>query len=101
MHRNQPIAKLDAVDAELNVGSSRAQLKSVRSEYAQIELDFQRAQRLFECRFISQPEFDEAEFALASNQHSYTALLAPQDGVVTELRAEAASSGNFPTRPQK
>jgi hypothetical protein len=52
-----------------------------------------------ERRFISQPEFDEAEFALASNQHSYTALLAPQDGVVTELRAEAASSGNFPTRP--
>ena len=105
VRRNQPLAKLDAVDAELNVGSARAQLASVRSEYAQIELDFQRAQRLFERRFISQAEFDrdrvqmesarakltaaEAEFALASNQHSYTVLLAPQDGVVTELRAEA------------
>ena len=105
VHRNQPIAKLDAVDAELNVGSARAQLTSVRSEYAQVELDFKRAQRLFERRFISQAEFDrdrvqmesarakltaaEAEFALASNQHSYTVLLAPQDGVVTDLRAEA------------
>jgi multidrug efflux system membrane fusion protein len=105
VHRNQPLAKLDAVDAELNVGSARAQLTSVRSEYAQVELDFQRAQRLFERRFISQAEFDrdrvqmesarakltaaEAELALASNQHSYTVLLAPQDGVITELRAEA------------
>jgi RND family efflux transporter MFP subunit len=105
VHRNQPLAKLDAVDAELNVGSARAQLESVRSEYAQVELDFQRAQRLFERRFISQAEFDrdrvqmesarakltaaQADFALASNQHSYTVLLAPQDGVVTELRAEA------------
>ncbi len=105
VRRNQPIAKLDAIDTELNVGSARAQLASVRSEYAQIELDFQRAQRLFERRFISQAEYDrdrvqmesarakltaaEAEFALASNQHSYTVLLAPQDGVVTELRAEA------------
>ena len=105
VHRNQPLAKLDAVDAELNVGSARAQLTSVRSEYAQVELDFQRAQRLFGRRFISQAEFDrdrvqmesarakltaaEAEFALASNQHSYTVLLAPQDGVVTDLRAEA------------
>jgi membrane fusion protein, multidrug efflux system len=105
VRRNQPIAKLDAIDTELNVGSARAQLASVRSEHAQIELDFQRAQRLFERRFISQAEYDrdrvqmesarakltaaEAEFALASNQHSYTVLLAPQDGVVTELRAEA------------
>jgi RND family efflux transporter MFP subunit len=105
VHRNQPLAKLDAVDAELNVGSARAQLESARSEYAQVELDFQRAQRLFERRFISQAEFDrdrvqmdsarakltaaQADFALASNQHSYTVLLAPQDGVVTELRAEA------------
>ena len=105
VHRNQPLARLDAVDAELNVGATKAQLASARSEYAQIELDFQRAQRLFERRFISQAEYDrdlvqmegarakltaaEAEFALASNQQSYTLLLAPQDGVVTELRHEA------------
>src|SRR5512145_1839420 len=41
VHRNQPLAKLDAVDAELNVGSARAALVSAKSEYAQIELDFQ------------------------------------------------------------
>jgi membrane fusion protein, multidrug efflux system len=105
VHRNQPLARLDAVDAELNVGATKAQLASARSEYAQVELDFRRAQRLFERRFISQAEYDrdrvqmegakakltaaEAEFALASNQHSYTLLLAPQDGVVTEFRHEA------------
>jgi RND family efflux transporter MFP subunit len=30
----------------------------------------------------------EADYALASNQQAYTVLLAPQDGVVTELRHE-------------
>ena len=104
VHRNQPLAKLDAVDAELNVSAARAALASAKTEYGQVELDFQRAQRLFERRFISQAEFDrdrvqmegarakltaaEADFALASNQNSYTVLLAPQDGIVTELRAE-------------
>ncbi|MBL8269073.1 efflux RND transporter periplasmic adaptor subunit [Steroidobacter sp.] len=102
--RNQPLARLDPVDAALNADAARAQLQGVRSEYAQVELDFERAKRLFERRFISQAEFDrdrvqlessraklvaaESEFALASNQQGYTFLRAPQDGVVTALYVE-------------
>jgi membrane fusion protein, multidrug efflux system len=104
VHRDQPLARLDAVDAELNASSARAQLEGARTEYAQVQLDFERAKRLFERRFISQAEFDrdrvqleaaraqlvaaESQFALASNQQSYTVLLAPHDGVVTELHVE-------------
>jgi multidrug efflux system membrane fusion protein len=102
--RNQPLARLDAVDAGLNVDSARAQLEGARSEHMQMELDFERAKRLFERRFISQAEFDrdgvklastraqllaaESQFALANNQQAYTVLLAPQDGVVTALDVE-------------
>lgn len=104
VRRNQPLARLDAVDAGLNVDSARAQLASARSEHTQMELDFERAKRLFERRFISQAEFDrdgvklastraqllaaESQFALANNQQAYTVLLAPQDGVVTALDVE-------------
>jgi multidrug efflux pump subunit AcrA (membrane-fusion protein) len=62
VRRNQQLAKLDAVDAELNVGSARAPLTSVRSEYRQVELDFRRAQRLFE-RCFSQAELDRDRFS--------------------------------------
>lgn len=105
VRRNQPLARLDAIDAELNTSSARAQLEGARTEYSQVELDFERAKRLFERRFISAAEFDrdrvqlegaraklvaaESQFELASNQHGYTVLLAPQDGVITELHVEA------------
>jgi RND family efflux transporter MFP subunit len=103
--QGQPLARLEAGDAELNTGAARAQLEGLQTEYAQAKLDFERAQRLFERRFISQAELDrdrvslestrarlasaEAEFNLASNQEAYALLRAPQDGVVTEVHVEA------------
>jgi multidrug efflux system membrane fusion protein len=103
--QGQVLATLDSVDAALNAASARAQLESLRSEYAQTKLDFERATRLFEQRFISQAEFDrdrvqldgtrgrlaaaQASYSLAANQHSYTQLLAPWDGVVTAMHIEA------------
>jgi multidrug efflux system membrane fusion protein len=105
VRKDQVLATLDAVDAALNAASARAQLESLRSEYAQTKLDFERATRLHEQRFISQAEFDrdrvqldstrgrlaaaEASYSLAANQHSYTQLLAPWDGVVTAMHIEA------------
>jgi RND family efflux transporter MFP subunit len=99
------LARLDSADASLNAASARAQLESLRSEYAQTQLDFERATRLYAQRFISQAEFDrdrvqldatrgrlaagEASYSLAANQHAYTQLLAAWDGVVTAMHIEA------------
>jgi membrane fusion protein, multidrug efflux system len=105
VRKGQALATLDAADAELNAGSTRAQLASLRGEYAQMQLDFERATRLYEQRFISQAEFDrdrvqldstgarlaaaQAQFQLANNQQAYTTLRAPWDGVVTAMHVEA------------
>lgn len=108
--KDQPLARLDPVDAALNAESARAQLESARSNHAQAQLDFERAERLFARRFISQAELDrdrvtldssraqlvaaQSQFDLASNQRAYTLLRAPHDGVVTEIGVEAGEVVN-------
>jgi RND family efflux transporter MFP subunit len=108
--KDQPLARLDPVDAALNAESARAQLESARSSYAQAKLDFERAEKLFARRFISQAELDrdrvtlessraqfvaaQSQFDLASNQRAYTLLRAPHDGIVTEIGVEAGEVVN-------
>lgn len=108
--KDQPLARLDPVDAALNVESARAQLESARSNYAQAQLDFARAEKLFARRFISQAELDrdrvtldssraqfiaaQSQFDLAGNQRAYTLLRAPHAGVVTEIGVEAGEVVN-------
>lgn len=110
VQKDQPLARLDPVDAALNAESARAQLDSARTGYAQAKLDFERAEKLFARRFISQAELDrdrvsldssraqfvaaQSQFDLASNQRAYTLLRAPHDGVVTEIRVEAGEVVN-------
>lgn len=108
--KDQPLARLDPVDASLNAESARAQLESARSNYAQAKLDFERAEKLFARRFISQAELDrdrvtldssraqfvaaQSQFDLASNQRAYTLLRAPHEGIVTEIGVEAGEVVN-------
>lgn len=108
--RNQPLARLDPVDASLNADSARAQFESARSNYEQARLDFERAEKLFARRFISQAELDrdrvtldssraqfvaaQSQSELAGNQQAYTLLRAPHDGVVTEIGVEAGEVVN-------
>jgi RND family efflux transporter MFP subunit len=108
--KDQPLARLDPVDAALNAESARAQLASAQSSYAQAKLDFERAEKLFARRFISQAEFDrdrvtldsaraqlvaaQSQFDLASNQQAYTLLRAPHEGIVTEIGVEAGEVVN-------
>ena len=110
VRKDQPLARLDPVDAALNATSARAQLASAQTAYDQAKLDFERAEKLFARRFISQAELDRdrvsldssraqlvsarSQLDLASNQHAYTLLLAPHDGVVTEIRVEAGEVVN-------
>jgi RND family efflux transporter MFP subunit len=110
VNKGQPLARLDPVDAALNVESARAQLESARSSYAQARLDFERAEKLFARRFISQAEFDrdrvtldssraqlvaaQSQYELAGNQHAYTLLRAPHEGIVTEIGVEAGEVVN-------
>ena len=110
VNKDQPLARLDPVDAALNVESARAQLESARSSYAQAQLDFERAEKLIARRFISQAELDrdrvtldtsraqfiaaQSQFDLASNQQAYTLLRAPHAGIVTEIGVEAGEVVN-------
>ncbi|HEX5651089.1 MAG TPA: efflux RND transporter periplasmic adaptor subunit [Steroidobacteraceae bacterium] len=105
VQKGQVLARLDDVDARLNATSADAALASARSEFLQAEVDFERAQRLHEQRFISPAEFDrdrvqldaararwqsaQAEHALAANQREYAQLRAPWDGIVTEVDIES------------
>lgn len=110
VQKGDPIARLDPEDAALNAESARAQLASAQSSYDQAKLDFERAEKLFARRFISQAELDrdrvtldsshaqfiaaQSQFDLASNQRAYTLLRAPHDGIVTEIGVEAGEVVN-------
>jgi multidrug efflux system membrane fusion protein len=101
----QPVATLDARDAELAVSSARAALAQAKSQAALAEADLKRFAELRARNFISQAEYDRretqahqareqvaaasAQASQAANQVGYTLLAAPHAGVITALEAEA------------
>jgi multidrug efflux system membrane fusion protein len=101
----QPVATLDARDAELGVSSARAALAQAESQAALAEADLKRFAELRAKNFISQAEYDRhdtqakqareqvaatrAQASQAANQVGYTLLTAPHAGVITALEAEA------------
>jgi len=101
----QPVATLDARDAELAVSSARATLAQAESQAALAEADLKRFAELRSRNFISQAEYDRrdaqahqareqvaaarAQASQAANQVGYTLLAAPHAGVITALEAEA------------
>ncbi|HSA90113.1 MAG TPA: efflux RND transporter periplasmic adaptor subunit [Burkholderiales bacterium] len=101
----EPVATLDARDAELAVSSARAALAQAESQAALAEADLRRFAELRARNFISQAEYDRraaqahqareqvaaarAQASQAANQVGYTRLAAPHAGVITALEAEA------------
>jgi multidrug efflux system membrane fusion protein len=101
----QPVATLDARDAELAVSSARAAFSQAQSQAALTEADLKRFAELRARNFISQAEYDRretqahqareqvaaarAQASQAANQVGYTLLAAPHAGVITALEAEA------------
>lgn len=100
----QIIARIDARDAGLGESQAKAQLAQAETQAALAQADLKRFAELRARNFISQAEFDRrraqaqqaseqaaaarAAAEQASNQVTYTVLVAPHAGVITALEAE-------------
>jgi multidrug efflux system membrane fusion protein len=102
--RGQPLARLDAGDAQLAAAAAGAQLASAESELALARSELERHGDLLAKKFISQSAFDakqnafnaaqarveqaRSQQAISANQARYTTLAADADGVVISVAAE-------------
>lgn len=107
VQKGTPIAMLDAKDYVLSSESFSNQQKAAEADYKRAKQDLLRAKGLREKNFIGQSDLDKAvnadrasyarlnalkaEHAQRVNQHGYTQLLAPADGVVISLNAEVGN----------
>lgn len=104
VHKGQVLARLDAVDTNLNTQVAFADVKAAEAEYALANADLQRQRQLYAKKFISASALDSREAtvkttaarlqqaqsraAVSGNQTKYTSLVADRDGVVTDIHAE-------------
>jgi RND family efflux transporter MFP subunit len=100
----QPIARLDASDAQLDLDSAEAELAAARAELRRAEAEASRSQRLLAAGHVSQAAHDRVAAtaaeakgrteralqarALAANRLDYMVLTASSGGVVTRELAE-------------
>jgi multidrug efflux system membrane fusion protein len=100
----QVVARLDAIDARLQLEAAEAELAAARTDLARAEAEARRSRELFAAGHVARAELDrvlsaEAEAlaradraeqnrSLAANQLSYTELVADEDGIVTAALAE-------------
>ncbi|WP_295608675.1 efflux RND transporter periplasmic adaptor subunit [uncultured Lamprocystis sp.] len=105
VRKGQVLARLDPADLALQTESAEAQVAAARvdHEFAQAELN--RHENLLKQKFISASALDakrnamkatqakleqtQANLAVTRNQAAYAQLLAPEDGVITAVAAEA------------
>ncbi|MFT6439696.1 efflux RND transporter periplasmic adaptor subunit [Cycloclasticus pugetii] len=104
VQKGDPIAVLDAKDYALSNESYSNKKKAAEADLQRAQRDLARAKELRQKKFIGQSELDKAinieraayaelkvikaEYAQRKNQHGYTQLLAPADGVVVSLSSE-------------
>jgi RND family efflux transporter MFP subunit len=102
--KNQLIAKLDNQDTGLTTKAAQAQVLAAEADLALAKAELARHQQLYQRNFISKQALEiqeakqqsaaalvkqsRAQAAVSNNQSIYTDLLAEQDGVITEIRAE-------------
>ncbi|MEO8102920.1 MAG: efflux RND transporter periplasmic adaptor subunit [Betaproteobacteria bacterium] len=103
--RGQTLAQLDPQDVRLAVDSALANVNAAATEAAFANAEFLRFKDLFQKGFVSQSALDQklnvanagkarleasrAQANVSSNQAGYATLTAEQDGVVTQVMAEA------------
>lgn len=99
------LAELDPADLQLHVQAMRAQQVEAQAGLALARDELQRYQQLYERNLLSQSQLDSlrtneksararlsqagAALANAQNQLHYSQLLAPEDGIIAQTRAEA------------
>ncbi len=103
--RGQALAQLDPQDVKLGADSASANVNAAATEATFADAEFQRFKDLFNKGFVSQSALDQklnvanaakarleaarAQANVSTNQASYATLTAEQDGVVTQVIAEA------------
>ena len=102
--KGQVILKIDEREANQALAGSKAQLSQAEAALQNARLNYERAQRLFEQKFISQAALDKAksDYDVAKAQaaaseagaeqsaltQSYTSVIAPYSGVVSARMVE-------------
>ena len=103
--KGQVLARLDPADVGLQAEAARAQVAAAQNEYDFAQAEYQRYQSLLEQKFVSASALDakrnamntnraklaqaKANLAVTQNQAAYATLVAPEDGVITSVTAEA------------
>lgn len=103
--RGQTLAQLDPQDVKLAADSARANVTAAATEATFADAEFNRFKDLFNKGFVSQSALDlklnvataakarleaaRAQANVSSNQAGYATLTAEQNGVVTQVMAEA------------
>lgn len=103
--KGQPLARLDPSDVALQAEAAKAALAAAETEARYAKAEYERYQNLNRQHFVSESALDQkrnvfdanqakyeqakANLAVTRNQAGYATLLAPEDGVITAIYAEA------------
>lgn len=101
---NQPLAMLDAMDANLNLNAAKAQLESARSAASTAKTELDRYQQLVGSNAVSRSQYDQianqyknaqsglqqaqSSYEVALNQTDYSVLRANKSGVIVARQIE-------------
>jgi RND family efflux transporter MFP subunit len=103
--KGQPLARLDPSDVALQAEAAKAALAAAETEARYAKAEYERYQNLYRQQFVSESALDQkrnlfdanqakyeqakANLAVTRNQAAYATLVAPEDGVITAIYAEA------------
>jgi RND family efflux transporter MFP subunit len=103
--KGQVLARLDPADVGLQAEAAKAQVAAAQAEFEFAQAEYERYRNLLEQKFVSASALDakknamntnrakleqaKANLAVTQNQAGYAALVAPDDGVITAVTAEA------------
>lgn len=101
---NQPLARLDATDADLNLNAAKAQLESAKSAASTARTELDRYQQLVGSNAVSRSQYDQianqyknaqsalqqaqSNYEVARNQSDYSLLSANKSGVIVARQIE-------------
>jgi RND family efflux transporter MFP subunit len=105
VRKGQVLARLDPSDVGLQADASRAALAAAEAEHTFAKTEFERYQHLHGEKFVSASALEQkrnvfnasrarldqarAQLAVTQNQANYATLVAPDNGVITAVTAEA------------
>ena len=104
VEKDQPLARLDPEDVQLQRDSARAQVAAAEANLRAVRAEHERYKTLMTRQLVSRSQFDasenafrsaqarlqqaRAEFDAANNQVDYAVLRATRDGVIAQRRIE-------------